>query len=193
MVSTVHAKKLAAITEAEFDNFGGFHETTPQMAGRIKKYWTGLGLDFPGVGTAWSAVFVSFHVMKAGASAAEFKFSPRHGVFVRKAIANSAQGVGLFRGRRLQDYSPKLGDIIQNNRNGNKFDFQFAAQNDAYESHSAIVVEEGIDGNGRYVRTVGGNESDTVGEKVVRLNSQGLIRQPAADPTRFICVIENLK
>ncbi|KQU69820.1 hypothetical protein ASC75_06630 [Aminobacter sp. DSM 101952] len=192
-MATSFERKLASLAEAEFDQFHGFHETTPKMAARIKGYWTSLGLHFPGVGTPWSAVFVSSFVKRAGASASEFKFSPRHSEFVHRAIANMKSGTGVFHGHPVSAYAPHIGDIIQNNRNGNTFDFNFAAGNMAYESHSAIVVEEGTDGNGRYVRTVGGNEADTVGERVVRLTSSGLIKQPAADPSRFICVIETLK
>ncbi|MEO5323630.1 DUF2272 domain-containing protein [Mesorhizobium sp. CC13] len=191
-MATGFAKKLASLAEAEFDQYNGYHETTPKMAGRIKWYWSSLGLGFPGVGTAWSAVFVSSFVKNAGASASQFKFSPRHSEFVHVAIDNAKKVVGVFRAHPTADYAPKIGDIIQNNRNGNTFDYSFAMSNKAYESHSAIVVEEGVDGGGRYVRTVGGNESDTVGARVVRLNAKGIIKQPPSDPSRYICVIQNL-
>ena len=59
------------------------------------------------------------------------------------------------------------------------------------ESHSAIVVEEGQDNNGRYVLTVGGNEGDSVGLKRVALSAEGLIRQRDENP--YISVIQNLK
>lgn len=193
MMATSFARNLAALAEAEFDQFHGFHETTAKMARRINWYWTYLGLAFPGVGTPWSAVFISSFVKRAGASASEFKFSARHSEFVHQAIANAKNGVGVFRGHMISAYQPQIGDIVQNNRNGNHFDFNFAASNTQYDSHTAIVVEEGTDGSGRYIRTIGGNEADTVGERVVRLTSNGLIRQPAADPNRFVCVIETLK
>ena len=190
---STYAKKLAAFAENEFDVYHGFHETTTKMSTRIKKYWMDIGLPFPGVGTPWSAVFVSFCVKSAGATASEFKFAASHSVFVYTAIKNANANTGVFRGRALTSYAPKMGDIIQNNRSGNTFDFAYATAHANYESHSAIVVEEGVDGTGRYVRTIGGNESDTVGDKVVRLTAAGLIKQPATDPTRYICIIENLK
>jgi hypothetical protein len=193
IMPTQFANKLAKLAEDEFDSFSGFHETTPKMSKRIRAYWVGLGLTFPGVGTAWSAVFVSFFVKSAGAASTEFLFSPRHAQFVHAAIQNENSGIGLFRGKRITQYGPKIGDIIQNNRNGNTFDYAHAAAHSSYESHSAIVVEEGVDGSGRYVRTIGGNESDTVGQRVVRLTNNGLIVQPKSDPSRFICVIQNLK
>ena len=190
---TKYASSLAKLAETEFDNFNGYHETTPKMAARIKTFWKALGLHFPGVSTPWSAVFVSYFVKTAGATAAEFSFSPSHAVFVHQAIQNEVHSIGVFRGKKLASYAPKIGDIVQNNRNGNSYDYNFASANTAYQSHSAIVVEEGVDGNGRYVRAIGGNESDTVGQHIIRLNSGGLIVQPKADVSRYICVIANLK
>lgn len=192
-MATTYAKKLAALAEAEFNNFNGLDETNSAMAARIKKYWTGLGMPFPGVATAWSAVFVSFFVKSAGATSSEFHFSARHSEFVFHAIKNQVAGTGVFRAHPISGYAPKIGDIIQNNRNGNTYDYAFAKANSGYKSHSAIVVEEGVDGSGRYVRTVGGNESDTVDDKIIRLNASGLIKPPSASPKRFICVIQTLK
>ena len=190
---TTYAKTLARLAEKEYDDYGSFHETSPTMQARIKTYWTSIGLSFPGVATAWSAVFVSSHVKRAGATAAEFKFAAAHSQFVKKAIANAVSSTGVFRAFPVNVYAPKIGDIIQNNRNGNSYDYNFAKANSSYQSHSAIVVEEGSDGGGRYVRTVGGNEGDKVGDRVVRLNSAGLIKQPASTPKYYICVIQTLK
>lgn len=190
---TPFAKTLARLAEREFDDFHGVHETQTAMANRIKGYYQTLGFAFESVGVAWSAVFVSALVKRAGATSAEFKFAMAHSVFVFQAAKNAAQGTGVFRAFDVTEIAPKLGDIIQNNREGNRFDFAFAKAHAEYKSHSAIVVEEGSDGNGRYVRTIGGNEGDTVGEKIVRVRANGLIRQPRTEPTRFICVIQNSK
>lgn len=187
------ASKLASLAEAEYTKFHVYKETDPDLAKRIKQYWVGIGLPFPGVSTAWSAVFVSFFVQSAGASAAEFSFSARHSEFVHQAAQNAANGVGVFRAWPVASYAPKIGDIIHNNRDGNSYDYAYAAANNAYYSHSAIVVEEGVDGNGRYVRTVGGNEGNSVGDRVVRVNASGLIKQPPTDPKYYISVIETLK
>jgi hypothetical protein len=117
--------------------------------------------DFPGVKTAWSAVFVSWCVKKAGATGKEFAFAAAHAKFVKAAIGNALKGVGVFRGLQIDQYAPKVGDIVQNNRSGNKFTYDFARTHSAYESHSAIVVEVGVDHDGHYVMTIGGNESDS--------------------------------
>jgi hypothetical protein len=190
---STYARKLAKVAEDDYNNYHGLHETTTKMSTRIKFYWSSTVGGFTSVGVAWSAVFVSAMVKSAGATGAEFKLSSRHAIFVNWAIKNADNGVGLFRAFKISDYAPKIGDIIQNNRGGNTFDYAHAKASDNYPSHSAIVVEEGVDGSGRYVRTVGGNEGDTVGDAVIRVTSAGLIKQPASDPTRYICVIQNLK
>jgi hypothetical protein len=193
VVPSTFAKALARAAEKEFDDFGTFHETTPTMQTRIRGYWTTIGLSFPGVATAWSAVFVSSLVKKAGAVASEFKFAQAHSTFVHQAIKNATNDTGVFRGFPITEYAPKVGDIIQNNRDGGAHTFAFAKAHSAYKSHSAIVVEEGSDGSGRYVRTIGGNEGDRVGDRVVRVDANGLIKQPSTTPKYYICVIQNLK
>jgi hypothetical protein len=192
-MASTYAKKLAKLAEDEYNDYGTYHETSPTMQTRIRNYWTSIGLSFPGVSTAWSAVFISAHVKKAGATSGEFKFAAAHAKFVYAAAKNAANNTGVFRAYPVTVYAPKIGDIIQNNRNGHSYDFNYAKSHDAYESHSAIVVEEGSDGAGRYVRTVGGNEGDKVGDRIVRLKSNGLIKQPTSTPKYYISVIQNLK
>ena len=53
----------------------------------------------------------------------------------------------------------------------------------------AIVMEVGVDNKGNYLRTIGGNESDSVGMKGVRLDGNGLVKNPAG---LYISVIETM-
>jgi len=168
-----------------------FSEDENPLRGQIRHYWEDIGFTFPGVSTAWSAVFVSW-VMREGQSADNgFKASSAHSRFVFKAIQDKQNGTGIFHGYRITDYGPQPGDIIHNNRGGQSLTYDFASEHEAYESHSAIVVEVGSDSNGRYALTIGGNESDTVGLKRVSLDSDGLVRQRQSNP--YICVIRTLK
>ena len=186
------ARKLAGITEAQHDRFHLVDEGDTELCKQIKKYWSDLGLGFTScVSVPWSAVFVSWCVKQAGASSAEFKFAEGHSMFVHKAIQNQLSGTGVFRGRRLTEHGPRVGDIIQNNRTGSTHDYDFARKHDVYPSHSAIVVEVGSDSAGRYALTIGGNEGDSIRRKVVRLTADGFIKQRPNNP--FICVIQNLK
>lgn len=186
---TPFQKKLSTTAVREFEKFRLFRENQDPLMSRIEQYWKDLGFKFESVGVAWSAVFVSWCVKQAGATGQQFKFSALHSQFVKRAISNAQAGIGLFHGRRLSEYAPKTGDILQNNRAENHFDFDFASTHSSYKSHSAVIVEVGIDNAGKYLRTVGGNEADSVGLKEVRLDSQGRVKNPSG---LYICAIETL-
>jgi len=188
---TPYAKKLAATAEGQYDRYHFYSESDPPLATQIASYWKDLGFKFPGVGTAWSAVFVSWCVKQAGATKSEFNFNPAHSQYVFVAIQNALGAQGVFRALPITNYAPQIGDIIQNNRGGNKFDYDYARTHKSYQSHCAIVIETGTDSKGAYALTVGGNESDSVRKKIVRLNNKGLVKQRPLDP--YICVIQNLK
>lgn len=189
---TPFAKKLAAITEAQHAQFHMIDEGDPALCKQIKKYWTELNLGFTScTKVAWSAVFVSWCVKQAGASAAEFTFAAAHSRFVHQAIQNALNDTGVFRGLEIDKHRPDVGDIIHNNRGGAELTYAFAKTHKQYESHSAIVVEVGSDSVGRYALTIGGNESDSIRRKIVRLTPDGHIKQRGENP--FICVIQNLK
>lgn len=188
---TPFARRLAAGAENQYNLYHFDSEADPALSAQIRRYWTQLGLAFPGVSTPWSAVFVSWNVMKAGATAAEFTFAPQHSTFVHHAIADFKATTGVFWWQPVASYAPKVGDIIQNNRGGAAFDYAYASSHASYASHSAVVIEVGVDSKGRYALTVGGNESDSVRRKVVRLKPNGLIVQRKIDP--YICVVENRK
>lgn len=185
------ARRLAATAQKQYDLYHFDSENDPGLARQIAKYWTDLGLRFPGVGTAWSAVFVSWCVKQAGAASSEFNFNQAHSQFVYTAIQNGLRGIGVFRAFDVASYGPQVGDIIHNNRDGNTFDYNYAKTHRGYNSHSAIVTEIGADSNGNYAVTIGGNESDSIRMKLVRLNSAGKIKQRVNSP--YISVIQDLK
>ncbi|HZR81851.1 MAG TPA: DUF2272 domain-containing protein [Candidatus Binatia bacterium] len=186
---TPFQRKLATIAQDQYEKYHLIREAQEPLASQIEDYWKDLGFDFPGVGEAWSAVFVSWCLKQAGATKSQFRFAAMHSEFVRQAIKNASNGngSGAFLGRPVDQYAPKIGDILQNNRAGNHFDFAYARSHSSYKSHSAIVMEVGSDNKGNYLRTIGGNESDSVGLKEVRLTSSGLVRNPDG---LYISVIE---
>ena len=189
---TPFANKLASIAQEQHTKFQFTNEADPLLCKQIKKWTEDIGFTFTScTKVAWSAVFVSWCVKQAGATKAEFKFAMSHSVFVNQAIKNAVNGVGVFQGFDITARKPDVGDIIQNNRRGNKFDFAFAKTNANYESHSTIVIEIGHDTQGGFAFCVGGNESDSVRRSVVRLDSQGFIKQRDGNP--FICVVKDLK
>lgn len=189
MSTSAFAKRLADTAMKEYDKYHLLREQEPVLAAQIKSYWKGIA-TFPGVSTAWSAVFTSWCVRQAGATKNEFKFAAAHAKFVYQAIQNYQNGTGSFYGRDVADYSPKVGDILHNNRSRHGYTYQYAKTHDAYESHSAIVIEVGVDNKGGYLRTIGGNENDSVGMKEVRLDAAGRVKNASG---LYISIIETLK
>jgi hypothetical protein len=186
------AMKLASIAQNEHATFQFMNEADPELCSQIKKWTQDTGFTFSScTKVPWSAVFVSWCVKQAGATASEFKFAMAHSVFVNQAIKNAQKGVGVFRGMKISQHPPGVGDIIQQNRGGNKFDFDFASKHTDYVSHSVIVIEVGHDSQGGFAFCIGGNESDSIRRSVVRLDPQGLIKQRTGNS--FICVIQDLK
>lgn len=156
---TAFQRKLATIALQQYEKYHLVREQQSPLSGQIEKYWTDLGFSFPGVKMAWSAVFVSWCVKQAGASKEQFRFAAAYAKFVYQALQNVQGEVGVFRGRQVNAYSPKLGDIIQNNRSNHNYDYDYASTHGksdkgSCESHSAIVVEVGSDNIGRYLRTI---------------------------------------
>lgn len=192
MPTTAFAKKLVDTAQQQYATYKNMDEAESQLCKQIQKYWTELGFKFTScVSVPWSAVFVSWCVKQAGATASEFKFAQSHSVFVNKAISNTVQNTGVLRGRKITEYTPKPGDIIHNNRGGSTHDYEYAKKHADYASHSAIVIEVGEDLNGKYALTIGGNEGDSIRVKEIRLDKNGLIKQRKVNP--YICIIENLK
>ncbi len=192
MSATMFTRKLAGVAEDQHATFHLLDEADPILCKQIKRYWNDLGLPFTScVSVPWSAVFVSWCVKKAGALPVEFKFSAQHSVFVNQAIQNASAGIGVFHGVQISAEQPDIGDIIQNNRNGTRHDFQFAAGNTDYASHSAIVIEIGEDASGGYALTVGGNEGNSIRQTIVRLTPSGFIKQRTSNP--YICLVKTRK
>lgn len=171
-------KKLAAVAEGQFDQFHLYHEGDPPLKAQIGRYWSENNWTVQPVSTAWSAAFVSWCVRKAGASPAEFRFDPLHSTFVHDAI-NTPRA---YRGVAFDAEPIEVGDILQNNRDGQSFDFAYAKAHASYTSHSAIVIETGSDSRGPYALTVGGNEGNSVGRKLVRLTNAGKVKPRADSP-----------
>lgn len=191
-MATEFAKKLASVAEEQHRKFQFINEADTQLCSAIKKWTRDIGATFVScTAEPWSAVFISWCVREAGATKTEFRFSKAHSVFVHKAIKDAIAKRGVFRGMKITDHAPQIGDIIQHNRNGNRFTFDFAKNNAEYASHSVIVIETGQDADGKFAFCVGGNESDSVRRTVIRLDANGFVKQRRN--SSFICVIKNMK
>lgn len=183
---------LVKVALAEFNTYAGYNEEDEFLCKQVKKYWQSVGQTVNNCSDqAWSAVFISYCVRKAGATETEFKFADNHSVFVKAAIANETNQTGVFRGVKIDNYAPKIGDIIHLNREGNSYDYNYAKNNSGYPSHTAIVVEINKNIFGHYAITIGGNESDSIQKTRVKLDRNGFVKQKRKNP--YICIIKTLK
>ncbi|MDX0559442.1 DUF2272 domain-containing protein [Sinorhizobium medicae] len=191
---------IVEVAKGEFNRFNGINEGDEPLRSRIADYYEAGGgsrnLDPTLNDNAWSAAFISFCVKQSGVTSRQFKFNLSHSVYVKAAIANGQANLGVFRGHRIGEYAPKLGDIIHHNRDGGTLSFDFASRNTGYPSHCAVVVDFETRNGVRHAVTIGGNEhipdgSGTVGKKFFALDGNGFLNQAAIRP-KLICVIENL-
>jgi hypothetical protein len=181
---------LVKIANRQHSLFSALDEGEEPLRSQIlDRYWIGSGFPRPekGVEEPWSAMFISWCIKQAGATSEDFLFSPRHSRFVHKAIENAKGNKGNFRAFRIDEHAPKLGDLIHGNRDHGNITFEQAAENDDYDSHSAIVVGFGEDSNGRIAVTVGGNEKDSIRRAHVRLNDAGFVKRRNHKP--FISIV----
>lgn len=189
--STPFGAKLITVAVDQFDTFHLRNEGDTRLCRQIKRYWDDLGLGFTScTAVPWSAVFVSWCVKRAGATAEQFKFSAAHSQFVHAAIKNADNDRGVFHGLKFNSTPLQVGDILQNNRGGAERDFEFARTHSAYESHSAIVVQVSLIGANSFAVIIGGNEGDSIRRTMVDLNSSGVVKQRANNP--FISIVRKV-
>lgn len=159
--------------------------------------------------TAWSAAFISYVVKNAliaSGSKAVFDYSASHSVYAGAAIRNVLNEVkrpGFYGLPPIGPGAvvPELGDIIGVTRVKWIDDYAdamgAARKEETYFSHFDIVVEA----SKTKVRTIGGNVSNSVGEKTFTLNADGTLPTLPFKYSKagnvlsgpFICVIKHLE
>jgi hypothetical protein len=191
MPPTEFRLKLIEAAAQECSDLVGTSRGDPRLRQRIRSYYEKLSLPVPtNVDKAhYSAVFISWCMRKAGATAEEFPTTEAHSEYVCRAI--EAEPGAPFRAHRIEDYAPAPGDIVHFNRDGRRITFE-RAQEGHYKSESGIVLEMGRNSEGRHATlTVGNDPAGTVARHQIGLTESGLIRQREVDP--IICVIEVAK
>jgi len=155
-------------------------ETDAGFWQRIGVYWEmgtaydldGLDRDWP-----WSAAFISYCMRIAGAEE-HFKYSIRHSDYIKEAV----DGLNpFFVGHKVEDYSPKVGDLICYSRQ-NGLDYDNLP--DKFISHSDIVVNL----KSNYLEAIGGNIGHSVSKRNLKIDSNGILID---DNYEWFAVIEN--
>jgi len=168
----------------------GHREIEDGFSQHIGTYWqVGLGLGFDGAtGPAWSAAFISF-VMKTSGAGNHFNYSKQHSVYISRSIRdflqhNTAAG---YWGRRITEVRPKIGDLICWNRPPNTdVDYDHQKGGD-YKGHCDIVVDVAAD----HVTVIGGNVSQSVTRRPLRLDANGFMAPATINHETIIALMEN--
>ena len=160
---------------------------------RVGTYWregTGHGYDGKDREEYWSSAFICWVMQRAGVLPSEFPFSRRHSKYIHHAIQNRQQRLqgAAFRGWRLDEYAPKVGDLVCYTRSPWMTGYDKAKAHDQYSAHGDIVVH--VEPR-REIWAIGGNVKDSVSLRIIKTDSRGRLDPKISKDQDWFCVIEN--
>ena len=185
---TSFKKKVVRVAKEQLKKWQGVKELSQSMSQTLVSYWKSVGMNFSTTqmqssavhGTyPWSSAFISYIFFKAGAKE-KFPYSSAHSGYFQVAKRNRDNSNAPLRGFRINEYVPKVGDLIV-------FSRQSGAGYDTtgfFPSHGELVVEVGKG----FVKTIGGNVADAVTESRFTTDQKGYITTRERD---FFMVIQN--
>jgi len=162
-------------------------------AGSVESGWTGkhdgFGAVFPPEidgEFAWSAAFVSY-VMRIAGAGQRFPYSGDHADYINAArrVSLGQTKDWLVAAERVQDYAPRLGDLVCFGRGAAKgLRFEDLPTAALFTSHCDIVVDTAVPGR---IGVIGGNIEDSVTMNYVPVTVDGKLAAPNGDvlDTRF--------
>jgi hypothetical protein len=151
---------------------GGARENEEGYWQRVGDYWRAVGSSLTGKdrGTPWSSAFIGYVMSRAGNKFnIDFTTSSAHNTYIREYISNRKQGRenADFVGYRIDEISPKVGDLVCYGRNGEGgYD-----STSRYKSHCDIVVKK----KRGEIEVIGGNVKDGVTKKILATNKNGRV------------------
>lgn len=147
----------------------GLEEHSEAGSARVALYWT-EGVGKPGItgkdrNQFWSAAFISYVMLKAGAGAL-FRRSDHHQAYIHAAMVAAREKSSSYGywGARLEDHAPQVGDLICAWRK-KKISFEDAENPGWYASHCDLVVAR----TDTTVTVIGGNVDQSVTKRTFRL------------------------
>jgi hypothetical protein len=169
--------------EHAYFDAGRAKETDDPQFRRVGDYWKAVGspnhgrtVAANGRRPAWSAAFISY-VMKTAGAGDRFSYVVAHCLYFQDFV--DRPGPALFEAVPATDAAPQVGDIVHFGRGEAKHHDFAAARADFgddgwYPSHGAVVVA--VDREGGAIRTIGGNESNSVRETTFALDGHGRLQ-----------------
>lgn len=185
-----------ALQERDYFGQGAKKEYDDPQYQRIGRYWKKIGRNYDGRSKddkgeriAWSAAFISWLVRSAGGAATGFPPAESHAEYIRWAAQNRRDNLksASFFAYTPAELVPVVGDIVCSNRSGGKVGLDKLPV--FFPAHGALVVEVNLAKH--YIAVVGGNESDSIGLSRLALDAGNFLKQPAAEPQRYLALIRN--
>lgn len=137
----------------------------------------------------YSAVFISFCIRLAGASLLEFPSADRHSTYIK--YATEFPDKTILRIHRPDNYAPRVGDLLNTNRNAGTIGFASAGHDD-YRSEGGVIANLFLCGDRKFAKVIfANNVNGTISSRDFRLTDGGKLVQPVENP--IICVLETLK
>lgn len=142
-------------------------------------------------GLAWSAVFVSWVMAKAGAGSA-FHYASYHSEYTSAALASARDSLARnYQAYDINHITPEIGDIICSDRKKDGLCARTSLSNLRTASgwniaHGDIVVE--VHANRLIV--IGGNVSDTVTRREIKLDSGGKIPKTSREGCAYFAILK---
>lgn len=152
-------------------------EATPQGCNLAQRYWGIVGkavtcAEITQGNWAWSAVFISWVMRKAGLSERQFLTGDSHSMYV----VDARDGILPAPAFRIEPLPamPRPGDVICAGRGSDKYLASPAAIGfGTTPMHCDIVVE--VDPAARLVKAIGGNVQQSVSMELIELGDSGMI------------------
>jgi hypothetical protein len=135
---------------------------------------------------AWSAAFISY-VMRIAGAGQRFPYSADHADYINAArrVSLGQTGAWLVSAERVQDYAPRLGDLVCFGRGKARgLRYEDLPTADLFTSHCDIVVDTTVPGR---IGVIGGNIEDSVTLNYVPVTAEGRLatREGIVLDTRF--------
>ncbi|MEV5961055.1 phage tail tip lysozyme [Kribbella sp. NPDC051952] len=131
----------------------------------------------------WSAVFISYVMRTAGATG--FNYSSAHRAYIAAARKNRLDGntSNPFWAYRATEIAPQVGDLVCASRESG-VTYDNIGNGRPWKTHCDVVTEV----RPGQIRVIGGNVSQTVGEKLLRTRPDGKL-DLSGNQSRFFAVI----
>lgn len=181
-------QKLIRIARIELKKWEGLKETSQKASQLLLKYWKSVGRVFnvsqmqsANVHSSypWSSAFISYLFFMAGAKD-QFPYSAAHSGYFQLAKQNRNNPNAKLRGFRVNEYAPKVGDLVVYSRSqGKGYD-----SNDYFAAHGELVIEIGKG----FIETAGGNVANTAKESTYKTDTNGYLN---GNQVSFFMVIQN--